>query len=283
MSNSDILHVILTRFNLPSGGREKRIRQSPGWLENRFELFEKFCLPSVQNQTNQRFKWFIYFDQNTPEPFRSRAINIENAYSNITLFWVGSLSLKDINEQILGLKVRDTSKVLTTRLDNDDALNKHFIATLQNQANLSTDDSLRAGKAVILNFTHGLVLCEKRTYSHSDSSNAFASMLEPLSENLQTIWRRQHNRLSLIGEFVQIDKPDMWMQVVHGNNVSNRIKGYRILNRSIEPTFPFKVSNTRESKFYVCLENLTLYPLRAIKERIRSIIKLVYSAILTKS
>jgi len=283
MSNSDILHVILTRFNLPSEGREKKIRQSPGWLENRFELFEKFCLPSIQNQSNQRFKWFIYFDQNTPEPFRSRALNIEKAYSNITLFWVAALRLKDINEQILSLKVHDTSRVLTTRLDNDDALNKHFIATLQDQAIFSTEDSVTARKAIILNFTRGLVLCEKRVYSYSDTSNAFTSLLEPLSEDLQTIWRRQHNQLSLVGKIVQIEKPDMWMQIVHGNNVSNRIRGYRILNRSLKLSYPFKVSNAKESKFYVRLENLTLYPFRIVKERIRSIVKLVYSAVQTKA
>ncbi len=41
-------HVFLTRFNLPSAGFESMVRAKQGWLQNRVELFERFCLPSLR-------------------------------------------------------------------------------------------------------------------------------------------------------------------------------------------------------------------------------------------
>ena len=54
-------HVFLTRFNLPSGGTEARIRARETWLAERWTLFERYCAPSVAAQTSDRFRWIIYF------------------------------------------------------------------------------------------------------------------------------------------------------------------------------------------------------------------------------
>ncbi len=40
-------HVLLTRFNLPTPGVEGLIRAREGWLQDRIELFELYCAPSV--------------------------------------------------------------------------------------------------------------------------------------------------------------------------------------------------------------------------------------------
>ncbi len=48
-------HLILTRFNLATPGRESAIRNRPGWLAERFDLFERICLPSVASQTCRDF------------------------------------------------------------------------------------------------------------------------------------------------------------------------------------------------------------------------------------
>ena len=71
---TDFVHVILTRFNLATPGRESALRNQPGWLAGRFELFERYCLPTLaaQSASPARFRWIVYFDDGTPEPFRAR-------------------------------------------------------------------------------------------------------------------------------------------------------------------------------------------------------------------
>ncbi|MEM1060752.1 MAG: glycosyltransferase, partial [Planctomycetota bacterium] len=60
-----IRHVILTRFNLRSSGREAKYRATAGWMDERFDLFEKFTVPSINAQTDQDFVWFVFFDAET--------------------------------------------------------------------------------------------------------------------------------------------------------------------------------------------------------------------------
>ena len=56
-------HFLITRFNLNRTAR---------WLEHRFEVFERYCLPSVAAQTATDFRWLCLFDAATPEPYRRR-------------------------------------------------------------------------------------------------------------------------------------------------------------------------------------------------------------------
>ena len=69
-------HFILTRFNLPifqpKVGEKKVSHLDEEYLNYRFDLFERFCLPSVKGQTCQDFRWFVLFDAATPAVFRNR-------------------------------------------------------------------------------------------------------------------------------------------------------------------------------------------------------------------
>tara|TARA_B110001452_G_C15098934_1_gene383213 strand:- start:442 stop:717 length:276 start_codon:yes stop_codon:yes gene_type:complete len=77
-------HIILTGFNV-SGlwnmdkNNNKILDES--WTKHRFEIFEKYFLPSINNQTNNNFKWLVYFDINTKTPFKKRIKNLELKYS----------------------------------------------------------------------------------------------------------------------------------------------------------------------------------------------------------
>src|SRR5438105_5292995 len=66
-----IQHIFLIRFNVTDPKYSNRL--TPEWLENRFELFESFCLPSLIGQSNQNFSTYIYFDSKTPATFIARA------------------------------------------------------------------------------------------------------------------------------------------------------------------------------------------------------------------
>lgn len=53
-------------------GQTRPAHRTDRWLEHRFEVFERYCLPSVAAQTSGNFTWLCLFDAATPEPYRSR-------------------------------------------------------------------------------------------------------------------------------------------------------------------------------------------------------------------
>ena len=59
-------HFIITRFNIKNQGWEydKNCKEvnNDEWLRHRIEIFEKYCLPSILNQTEKNFLWLVYFD-----------------------------------------------------------------------------------------------------------------------------------------------------------------------------------------------------------------------------
>jgi hypothetical protein len=277
--NSELCHIILTRFNLPSGGRESKIRHSPNWLENRFELFETYCLPSVMQQSSLDFEWFIYFDIDTPEPFRSRAKKYQIQYQQITIFWERNIPLADIRRQIIDRVPAHKKVLLTTRLDNDDALNKDFVCELQTDAIRLSDKP----HTQVMNYPNGLILSQGRVYSHRDTSNPFASVLEPLSSDIKTVWQYQHTKLHNFGTIHQLNPQAMWLQVIHNNNVSNRIRGRRVHNTELIKAFPFLERQLgHESDLLIFCENVTLTPVRQLKEFFRSQLKTLFLLVKSK-
>lgn len=70
----ELQHFILTRFNLLLWNKDKENKKvrSKEWLEHRFSLFEKYCLPSIKSQTCQDFEWIVLFDSSTPEMLKEK-------------------------------------------------------------------------------------------------------------------------------------------------------------------------------------------------------------------
>lgn len=217
-------HFILTRFNLASPGREETLRSRTGWLDRRIALFEKYCLPSVAAQTNSNFKWLIYFDIRTPET----SLHHFDEYARkpfIELRRVDgpNFSREDVRNDIVRLSTPGCDWVLTTRLDNDDAIGRTFVDTLQR--------AFEPSGRYVLNFPHGLILERGRIYRVTDRSNAFATLVEP-ADDVRTVWARQHTDLRLLAPLRQLGSEPMWLQVIHGDNVSNRKRGIRLSAQS---------------------------------------------------
>src|SRR5688572_28934565 len=66
-ANQDYCQFVVTLFNVKNfldGTRDNE--EWIKWTIDRIEIFKKYCLPSVQNQTAQSFKWLLYFDSSTP-------------------------------------------------------------------------------------------------------------------------------------------------------------------------------------------------------------------------
>ena len=133
-----IQHFLLTRFNLRIWHKDKSggAVRSHAWLENRFELFEKFCLPSISNQTCKDYVWIVLFDSQTPDSFKKRIAEFQGRCPQLTPVFVdpvdgchfGPIFRKSVLDRLEG------GRVITTYLDNDDALDVHFVEDLRKRA-----------------------------------------------------------------------------------------------------------------------------------------------------
>ena len=216
-------HLILTRFNVRTNYAQSRIGLDPDWLNHRFKLFENFCYPSVRGQSNQNFKWLIYFDSETPEEFKNKILEY-STWPNFRPIYINCQLSYELNKKnILKNLTDDAEYLITTRLDNDDAISKDFIQVVQN--------NFQEQKFEFINLTYGYVWSDFKLYSFKYLNNPFVSLIEKINKqdinSLKTVGCSDHTQLSSIGSIKQVKTKPAWIQVVHGKNVSNRIRGIR--------------------------------------------------------
>ena len=227
-------HALATRFNVPMtldvAPEDQPVNRGldPVWLEHRFELFERFCLPSVRAQDCQNFKWFVYFDVRTPDVFRSRIEKHAAAWPLLRPKFVAAfdtgLLLRHISEEFATVR----PWLITTRLDNDDAIALDFIATVQK--------NFVPSQRTVLNFPLGFSWQDGRVYLDRQRSNPFTSLVEE-TEQAITILSSDHRYLESIASLKQVKIHPMWMQVIHGRNLCNQVRGVRWAVRSARKRF----------------------------------------------
>ena len=130
MTVPTIDHVILTRFNLPSGGTEARIRASERWLVNRWDLFERYCAPSVAAQSNRNVSWIIYFDPESPE-WLTTAVGPYAKQGLFTPFYRAEVPYDVLLADVRQVSTGSADMLITTNLDNDDGLAIDFVERLR--------------------------------------------------------------------------------------------------------------------------------------------------------
>jgi hypothetical protein len=152
--------------------------------------------------------------------------------------------------------------LLSTRLDNDDGLHSDFIATVQRAQTFRGPE--------ILNCPAGVVLRGDRVYRRVDRSNAFISLSEPF-EGAASVLRVSHIYAGEAYPVRQVTTNPMWVQVVHGANISNKVRGWRVPIGSLSAGFQLQLSTTsrtkRDSATAILAENLTLSLLRSARDQ----------------
>jgi hypothetical protein len=216
-------HFLITRFNVKVNYDSARKGIDMDWLSHRFDLFEKFCYPSVYAQTNSNFQWIVYFDSETPEVFKEKIHKFQDWKAFLPIYISTEFS-DQINCKIIASFIReDTKYLITTRMDNDDAISSNFIQLIQ--------ENFEGQEFEFLSFPNGLVLSAGRLYSLRYVNNPFISLVERIKPELmygfRTILCGEHSQLSTLGNIKKINTYPSWLQVVHGKNVSNRIRGIR--------------------------------------------------------
>ena len=118
-------HFILTRFNLLLWNKDKEgnLVRTTKWLEHRFLLFEKYCLPSISNQTCKSFEWIVLFDNSTPDTYKKKISEFQQKCLQLIPIYVSPKEgryFAQIFRDEVAKRIKD-KRVITTYLDNDDA------------------------------------------------------------------------------------------------------------------------------------------------------------------
>ncbi|SEQ51359.1 glycosyltransferase [Arthrobacter sp. OV608] len=264
-------HILLTRFNLPSPGAESFVRGREGWLHSRVELFEQYCLPSVENQTVKTFHWIIYFDPQSPAWLKDKVgqLSQTHVFNPIYRAQVSRDDLLNDLKLVSGARHRN---VITTNLDNDDALSANFVERLQSVP-------VESDRAAVY-LVRGLIRSGDRLYSRTDRSNAFCSVQEDWN-SAQTCWSTWHNLLGKTMKVIQVGGEPAWLQVIHGSNVSNRVRGRRTSPMSHRPNFGALLDGVGDVAAGDLLKDLLIQaPQRSIRDLGRSVARRATLAVL---
>jgi|26BtaG_2_1085354.scaffolds.fasta_scaffold00119_13 hypothetical protein len=230
-------HFLITRFNLKNehwkhtkSGQQVITEE---WLHERFRLFETYCFPSVENQTNQKFYWCILFDTQTPSVYKEKIEHIATKGTNIyPLFIDGFKSLQSALIEFITSQLNKNDKyIITTRLDNDDIIHKDFIDTIQSL-------SVQKDKTIIdLIEGYQVSINNKETdlRAYRSQYNPFISLVESVRD-FKTVISKDHNDWKSLDNIITYDSKPMWIQLIHKGNLTNdKIKALKkVSNLHIE-------------------------------------------------
>lgn len=260
---SSFTHLVLTRFNVRVDAAWSRAATDPAWLEHRFALFDRYCYPSVRDQTAPSFRWLIFFDAQTPEPFRARIADYARTPCLRPVF-IERFDPAVVNHAIAESIEPGSTHLISTRMDNDDALRLDHLALVQEQ--------FREQQREFVNFDRGYILRGAKLYENRHRSNAFASLIERLAPDgsFCTVWAWQHMKIADAGPVLHIPSPPAWLQIIHGKNVSNRVRGVRRRADALADGFPFALEGlrSRDSALGVALDRAFLEPVRGVRDTI---------------
>ena len=228
-------HFLLTKFNTRSFQNGSK-GCDPVWLEERFELFDRFCYPSVLHQSNQNFKWLVFFDENTPELFKQRIVEYAQ-WQNFTPVYVDCVFPygqfpEGVRALVRNFVTEDCKYLITTWLDNDDAIAKNYVQMIQ--------DNFKQQDSETINFLLGYQLYEGKLHLDYEFSNHFISLIERYSpESFNTCLSRPHKELfEVCSSAKKVLCQPAWIEVVHGKNVANIYrKGLRFSPQGIAEKF----------------------------------------------
>lgn len=198
-------------------------------MTDRWRLFERFCLPSVTGQSSKDFHWLVFFDADTPASWRDRIDATVASPRFRPVFLREPFTGDAVAAAISAAHLNDAPFLITSRLDNDDALAPHFIARVQS--------AFRPHRLQFLNFPLGYQLAGGRVYLRPYLAGSFASLIEQVGAGpVRTVHFTDHH---LIGRYPlrQIWSPPAWLQVVHGRNVANEVRGIPVSGRAAAALF----------------------------------------------
>lgn len=207
-------HFIITPFNVDIGilPREKILDSQ--FLQHRLNLFQEFCYPHVYQQTNQNFKWLVFFDLETNIDIKKQIEKLSDWNNFLPVYTPPDVDFQPfLVEWLTNYLSPDTTHLITSWLDNDDAIAKNYIELTQQQ--------FRGQKFEYINFPFGYLLSKKGFYLREYFGSAFPSLIEE-NNNFLTCKVMSHSKIYSLNKeglpVKQVITQPMWIQLVHEDN-----------------------------------------------------------------
>jgi hypothetical protein len=210
-------HVILTRFS---------VRMFPDtvftddWLAYRWGLFRDALMASLGRQSVDTFTWLVFFDAQSPDWLRD--LVAETGTGRFTPIWHDG---PWVHEPIRSAVDAVTSRpyLITTRIDSDDAVSRYFVEDVQSR--------FAEQESQYVNLMHGVQIDRStQLFGAHFAENGFISYIEkriPDEPPRTVFWCMAHEESSNFAPVLNVVGPPRWMQVIHGSNVANSVRGLR--------------------------------------------------------
>ncbi len=218
-------HIILMIFNLQYEDYPLTYEGDPSWLRQRLDIFKKYCVNAFANQTDPNFHLLIYCDSTTPDPYKSELLNLETQYKFITICWEFSKAYGDnfwenifqnsILDNIKTLVSPDTTEVICSRFENDDIPEVRYNEAIK----------LAHQHCDIISIAKGLYWDIKNN-QFLDSvfpTGPFISVKSKLDNFMSPHEDEHHNYITQRGGKPIITEENLWIQLIHGDNIWNRL------------------------------------------------------------
>lgn len=249
----DFDHVILTRFSVRFPGSPPIAED---WLAYRWAFFRDALASSLSRQTTPGFRWLVFFDVDTPDWLREEIDDLRPEL--FTPVYVSSWSPVTVQNAVA--EVSAAPYLITTRIDSDDAVARQFVADVQ--SHFAHQESL------YINLLCGVQV--ERTgelYRYDEPSNPFISYVEKRVGGVppRTVFQNfSHGRSRTLADLLNVVGPPRWMQIIHGSNIANGVRGLRVRPAAFEADFDMDLPFAR-----------TISERRYLRERIRSMFDLL--------
>jgi hypothetical protein len=215
-----INQFLLTRFNPAVDYAPEETGIDSAWLSHRFALFERFCLPSVAGQSEKDFHWILLVSDRTPREWLARLMSdVALVPSPAAILLVDHYSEKFFVSAMHDRLERSVDRVVSTRLDNDDAIARDYLADVRVEAHQVPSDG-----DFVINFKQGCQVGRDGIFPRVAHLNPFLSLVSS-PRNLKSAFSSHHERMSRVGKV--IDKTGgraKWLQVIHPRNAASRLR-----------------------------------------------------------
>lgn len=227
-------HIILTHFNIKltedgdrcfSTDKNNQPTIEDSWMEKRFQLFDKYCFPSVQGQTNQNFKWLLFMDSDTLPKYREQIAQYSQQFDKLAIIYIDPVEKDKIHEVVSPILKsyldEEDEYVITTNLDNDDSIHKDMVDELQ-RAFLANPEASLYRLVYGYQYFEDLNFLMKMRYPH----NHFLTLATKVNPEVDIIpitsYEHGSAHRKLTYRDVKIDP--MWIEIVHQSNVNNNLR-----------------------------------------------------------
>lgn len=223
-------HVVLTRFSVRFDGWSAPTDE---WLRYRWAFFCDALVSSLSNQTVHDFQWLVFFDTDTPSWLREQidAVSPGLFEPRFVPSWAGGVAREAV------AAVTSAPYLITTRIDSDDAVAVDFIADIQ--------ACFEHQQALFVNFLCGIQIDRTgAVYRYNEPSNPFISYIEERVEGQlpgTVFLTLSHAGTRHLAETLNIVGPPRWVQIIHGTNVANGVRGLRVRPQPYEADFQFEL------------------------------------------